>query len=183
ILSALIGLHLLGETINVMTLGGLALAVGILVDDATVMIENIDCHIEADKPLEQAIIDAANQILLPTFVATLAIAIVWIPLFHLSGIAGWVFPAMAEAVVFAMLTSFILTYTLVPTMAKYILKVHHATELGGGVLTRFQRGFQDSFDRFRDRYTAQLEQVIAHRGGFVTISMVIAAGSLVWLDF
>ena len=183
ILSSIIALHLLKESINIMTLGGLALAVGILVDNAAVMIENIDTHLATGKALEEAIIDAANQIILPTFVATLAIAIVWIPLFHLSGIAGWVFPAMAEAVVFAMLTSFILTYTLVPTMAKYILKVHHATELGGGVLTRFQRGFQDSFDRFRDRYTAQLEQVIAHRVSFVTISMVIAVGSLVLFYF
>ncbi len=183
ILSSIIALHLLKESINIMTLGGLALAVGILVDNAAVMIENIDTHLATGKALEEAIIDAANQIILPTFVATLAIAIVWIPLFHLSGIAGWVFPAMAEAVVFAMLTSFILTYTLVPTMAKYILKVHHATELGGGVLTRFQRGFQDSFDRFRDRYTAQLEQVIAHRVAFVTISMVIAVGSLVLFHF
>ena len=127
ILSALIGLHLLGETINVMTLGGLALAVGILVDDATVMIENIDRHIEMDKPLEQAIIDAANQILLPTFVATLAIAIVWIPLFHLSGVSGWVFPPMAEAVIIAMLASFILSRTLVPTMAKYMMASPHDT--------------------------------------------------------
>ena len=183
ILSSIIALHLLHESINLMTLGGLALAVGILVDNAAVMIENIDTHLEMGKPLEEAIIDAANQIILPTFVATLAIAIVWIPLFHLSGIAGWVFPAMAEAVVFAMLASFILTYTLVPTMAKYILKVHHATELGGGILTRFQRGFQDSFDRFRDRYAAQLEQVIAHRVGFVTICMVVAVGSLVLFYF
>ena len=124
ILSSLIALHALGESINVMTLGGLALAVGILVDNAAVMIENIDTHIETGAPLEKAIIDAANQILLPTFVATLAITIVWVPLFHLSGISGWVFPPMAEAVIFAMIASFILTYTLVPTMAKYILKAH-----------------------------------------------------------
>ncbi len=115
-----------------MTLGGLALAVGILVDNAAVMIENIDTHLATGKPLEEAIIDAANQIILPTFVATLAITIVWVPLFHLTGIAGWVFPAMAEAVVFAMLASFILTYTLVPTMAKYVLKAHHEAESGGG---------------------------------------------------
>ena len=123
ILTSLIALHALGQSINVMTLGGLALAVGILVDNAAVMIENIDTHLDMGKPLEAAIIDAANQIVLPTFVATLAITIVWVPLFHLSGISGWVFPPMAEAVIFAMLASFILTYTLVPTMAKYILKV------------------------------------------------------------
>ena len=183
ILSSIIALHLLDESINLMTLGGLALAVGILVDNAAVMIENIDTHLEMGKPLEEAIIDAANQIILPTFVATLAITIVWIPLFHLSGIAGWVFPAMAEAVIFAMLASFILTYTLVPTMAKYILKVHHATASGGGVFTRFQQGFQNSFDRFRNGYTAQLEKVIAHRVGFVAIAIVLSLGSLVLFYF
>ncbi len=183
ILSSIITLHLLEQSINIMTLGGLALAVGILVDNAAVMIENIDTHLAMGKPLEEAIIDAANQIMLPTFVATLAITIVWVPLFHLSGIAGWVFPAMAEAVVFAMLASFILTYTLVPTMAKYILKVHHATDSGGGVFARFQRGFQDAFDRFRDGYAAQLERVVAHRVGFVTIAMVLSLGSLALFYF
>jgi len=183
ILSSIITLHLLEQSINIMTLGGLALAVGILVDNAAVMIENIDTHLAMGKPLEEAIIDAANQIMLPTFVATLAITIVWVPLFHLSGIAGWVFPAMAEAVVFAMLASFILTYTLVPTMAKYILKVHHATDSGGGVFARFQRGFQDAFDRFRDGYAAQLERVVAHRVGFVTIAMALSVGSLALFYF
>ena len=125
ILTAIIGLHLLDETINVMTLGGLALAVGILVDDATVMIENIDRHIEMGKPLEQAIIDAANQIVVPTLVATLCIAIVWLPLFELGGVAGYLFKPMAEAVIIAMLASFILSRTLVPTMAKYMMKGHH----------------------------------------------------------
>jgi multidrug efflux pump subunit AcrB len=183
ILSSIITLHLLEQSINIMTLGGLALAVGILVDNAAVMIENIDTHLAMGKPLEEAIIDAANQIMLPTFVATLAITIVWVPLFHLSGIAGWVFPAMAEAVVFAMLASFILTYTLVPTMAKYILKVHHATASDGGVFARFQQGFQHAFDRFRDGYAAQLERVVAHRVGFVTIAIVLSLGSLVLFYF
>ena len=103
----------------------MALAVGILVDDATVMIENIDRHIELGKPLEQAIIDAANEIVVPTLVATLCIAIVWLPLFELSGVAGYLFKPMAEAVIIAMLASFILSRTLVPTMAKYMLKDHH----------------------------------------------------------
>lgn len=128
ILSAIIGLHLLGETINVMTLGGLALAVGILVDDATVMIENIDRHIEMDKPIEQAIIDAANQIVVPTLVATLCIAIAWLPLFGLTGTAYYLFKPMAEAVMIAMMASFILSRTLVPTMAKYLLKGHQNGE-------------------------------------------------------
>ncbi len=179
ILSSIIGLHLLEESINIMTLGGLALAVGILVDNAAVMIENIDTHLATGKPLEEAILDAANQIILPTFVATLAITIVWVPLFHLSGIAGWIFPAMAEAVVFAMLASFILTYTLVPTMAKYVLKAHHVTASDGGIFARFQHGFQNSFERFRDRYASMLERVVARRVSFVTISMVVALGSLV----
>ena len=133
ILSALILLHIQEESINVMTLGGLALAVGILVDNAAVMIENVDTHLATGRPLEEAIIDAANQILLPTFVATLAITIVWVPMFHLSGISGWVFPPMAKAVIYSMLASFILTYTLVPTMAKYILKAHHGSH-GLGLL-------------------------------------------------
>ena len=183
ILSSIICLHLLEQSINIMTLGGLALAVGILVDNAAVMIENIDTHLAMGKPLEEAIIDAANQIILPTFVATLAISIVWVPLFHLTGIAGWIFPAMAEAVVFAMLASFILTYTLVPTMAKYVLKVHHASGPGGGVFARFQHGFQEAFERFRDRYTALLEQAVAHRVGFVAISVAVSLVSLVLFAF
>jgi len=127
ILTAIIGLHWLGESINVMTLGGLALAVGILVDDATVMIENIDRHLDMEKSLEQAIIDAANQIVMPTLVATLCITIAWLPLFGLTGASGYLFKPMAEAVMIAMLASFILSRTLVPTMAKYMMRSHHAT--------------------------------------------------------
>jgi multidrug efflux pump subunit AcrB len=194
ILSSLIGLHMLGQSINVMTLGGLALAVGILVDNAAVMIENIDTHIETGAPLEKAIIDAANQILLPTFVATLAITIVWVPLFHLSGISGWVFPPMAEAVIFAMLASFVLTYTLVPTMAKYILKAHdtlhppadggqHEAKPSKNVFTRFQLAFQQRFEQFREGYSAQLERVVARRASFVIVSSAIAVISLVLFYF
>ncbi len=194
ILSALILLHIQEESINVMTLGGLALAVGILVDNAAVMIENVDTHLASGKPLEEAIIDAANQILLPTFVATLAITIVWVPLFHLTGLSGWVFPPMAKAVIYSMLASFILTYTLVPTMAKYILKPHHVSsgpgqeghhkaDQSGNVFVRFQQWFQDSFDRFRDGYSAQLKLVVAHRGVFVTVSFVISVSSLVLFYF
>ncbi len=194
ILSSLIGLHALGQSINVMTLGGLALAVGILVDDASVMIENIDTHLATGAPLEKAIIDAANQILLPAFVSTLSIMIVWVPLFHLSGISGWVFPPMAEAVMFAMFSSFILTYTLVPTMAKYILKVHHTAHspTDGGQhdakpsknpFARFQRAFEQRFEQFREGYTAQLERVVARRGTFVIVASGIAALSLVLYYF
>lgn len=191
ILTSLIILHLLEESINVMTLGGLALAVGILVDNATVMIENIDTHLGMGKPVDEAIIDAANQIVLPTFVATLAIAIVWFPLFKLSGISGWVFPPMAEAVIFAMLASFVLTYTVVPTMAKYMLGSHAAaTGMPGGYAAskkrskvssfflRFQQGFERRFDRLRDHYHARLEQVIGHRVRFVMIALTLALVSL-----
>jgi multidrug efflux pump subunit AcrB len=187
ILTSLIGLHVAGQSMNLMTLGGLALAVGILVDDATVMIENIDTHLAMGKPLEEAIIDAANQIVIPTFVATLSIAIVWLPLFNLSGVSGWLFMPMAEAVIFAMLASFVLSRTLVPTMAKYMLEEHDASqahEPGGqpkkprGVFARFQQGFERGYERFRDRYNVLLEQAIDNRGRFVAISLAIALGSL-----
>ncbi|MDI3466475.1 MAG: CzcABC family efflux RND transporter, transmembrane protein [Nitrospira sp.] len=194
ILTAIIGLHWLGETINVMTLGGLALAVGILVDDATVMIENIDRHLEMGKELEQAIIDAANQIVVPTLVATLCIAIVWFPLFVLSGVSGYLFRPMAEAVIIAMLASFILSRTLVPTMAKYIMKNHHEhdhqtprrpqhprqarPERLGNFFVRFQQGFQQRFDQLLDRYGALLEQSIAHRRAVITLSLVVALCSI-----
>ena len=195
ILTAIIGLHWLNETINVMTLGGLALAVGILVDNATVMIENIDRHIEMGKPIEKAIIDAAGQIIVPTFVATLCIAVVWFPLFGLGGVAGYLFKPMAEAVMIAMLASFILSYTLVPTMAKYMMKSHpqgesppitprahesdkpRAMEPSENVFVRFQKGFEHRFNRFRERYGGLLERAIARRTRFVAISLALAIGS------
>ncbi len=193
ILTSLIGLHLAGESINVMTLGGLALAVGVLVDNATVVIENIDTHLGMGKPLEEAIIDASKQIVLPTFVATLAIAIVWFPLFQLSGVSGWLFMPMAEAIIFAMLASFVLSFTLLPTMAKYMLVGHKGPQgpgHGGSPeagkpfgFVRFQQGFERRFDRFRDRYNALLEQVIAHRGVFVKLSLALALGSLALFYF
>ncbi len=194
ILTSLIALHWAGQSINVMTLGGLALAVGVLVDNATVVIENIDTHLAMGKPLEEAIIDASKQIVLPTFVATLAIAIVWFPLFELSGVSGWLFMPMAEAIIFAMLASFVLSFTLLPTMAKYMLVEHHAPqahEHNGppeaqkppGIFARFQQGFERRFDRFRDRYNALLEQVIVHRGAFVKISLALALGSLALFYF
>ncbi|BFU91094.1 MAG: RND transporter [Nitrospira sp.] len=190
ILTAIIGLHWLEETINVMTLGGLALAVGILVDDATVMIENIDRHLEMGKPLEEAIIDAANQIVVPTLVATLCIAIAWFPLFDLSGVAGYLFKPMAEAVMIAMIASFIFSRTLVPTMAKYMLKSHHdqphehqphgqpAAEPSRNVFVRFQQGFERRFNRFRDGYEALLKRLIDRRRAFVAVSLAVAVGSM-----
>ena len=131
ILCSILALAWCGQTINVMTLGGLALAVGILVDDATVMIENIDAHLETGLELEPAIIEAANQIVIPTFVSTLCICIVWLPLFQLSGVAGYLFLPLAEAIVFAMLASFILSRTLVPTMAAYLLPAPGCGTQGG----------------------------------------------------
>ncbi len=178
ILSSIIGLHITGESMNLMTLGGLALAVGILVDDATVMIENIDTHLGMGKSLETAIVDAANQIVVPTLVATLCIAIVWFPLFHLSGVSGWLFMPMAKAIIFAMLASFLLSRTLVPTMAKYILSEHHAPHGHPGMFARFQQGFERRFDQLREGYNVRLERVIARRGAFVGTALALAVASL-----
>lgn len=183
LLSSIICLHLLGESINIMSLGGLALAVGILVDDATVMIENIDTHIEMGKPLETAIIDAANEIVIPTFVATLAIVIVWFPLFELSGVSGWLFMPMAEAVMFAMLASFILSRTLVPTMAKYILVTHDNHQEPKGTFGRFQKSFEEGFNNMRERYKELLQKVVANRGHFAIVFLGIAVSSLALFYF
>jgi multidrug efflux pump subunit AcrB len=188
ILCSIIGLSWAGQTINVMTLGGLALAVGILVDDATVMIENIDSHLEMGKALEPAIIDAANQIVIPTFVSTLCICIVWLPLFELSGVSGWLFMPMAEAIIFAMAASFVLSRTLVPTLAKYLLSGHvhpgghgaehealpHAT----GWFGRFQKRFEHAFASFRAGYGRMLERQIARRGRFTAVFLGVSVLSL-----
>ncbi|WP_064478794.1 efflux RND transporter permease subunit [Novacetimonas hansenii] len=191
-LCSVIGLGMAGQTINVMTLGGLALAVGILVDDATVMIENIDAHLEMDKDLETAIIDAANQIVIPTFVSTLCICIVWMPLFQLTGVAGWLFMPMAEAIIFAMIASFILSRTLVPTMAKYMLAAqvaaHHALATGQAapsqsIFARFQRGFEAYFVLFRNRYREILIRLLATRRRFVPLFSILAFCSLGLLFF
>lgn len=179
ILCSVIGLGWAGQSINIMSLGGLALAVGILVDDATVMIENIDTHLEMGKDLETAIIDAANQIVTATFVSTSCICIVWLPLFELDGVAGFLFRPMAEAIIFAMIASFILSRTLVPTMAKYLLSAHsheheeHTdTPPKQGIMTffvRFQKGFEKKFNTFRESYHVLLKRCVAARGLFVGI--------------
>ena len=127
ILASLTGLSLLGETINVMTLGGLALAVGILVDDATVTIENINWHLEQGKEIEPAILDGARQIVVPATVSLLCICIAFVPMFGLGGVAGYLFRPLAEAVVFALIASYVLSRTLVPTMANYLLRNQHAS--------------------------------------------------------
>ena len=188
ILCSVLVLSWLGQTINVMTLGGLALAVGILVDDATVMIENIDSHLEAGAELEPGIIDAANQIVVPTFVATLCICIVWLPLFQLSGVAGYLFLPLAEAIIFAMIASFILSRTLVPTMAAYLLRgqveAHkHGHAPNPGPFTRFQRGFEHRFTRFRNQYKVLLTGIVAHRARFIAIFVAGSFASLGLLGF
>ncbi|MFM0201765.1 efflux RND transporter permease subunit [Paraburkholderia fungorum] len=190
ILSSILVLHYTGQTINVMTLGGLALAVGILVDDATVMIENIDSHLEGGAELEQGIITAANQIVVPTFVATLCICIVWLPLFQLDGISGYLFRPLAEAIIFAMIASFILSRTLVPTMAAWLLrgqvKSHgHGHEHGAnaGFFTRFQRRFEQGFMHFREQYRNVLTSAVLHRKRFILCFVTFAVASMSLLAF
>jgi len=171
VLGAIIMLALVGETLNIMTLGGLALAVGILVDDATVTIENINWHLEQGKEVEPAILDGANQIVTPAFVSLLCICIVFVPMFFLTGVSRFLFVPMALSVMFAMTWSFILSRTLVPTMAKYLLKphLHHDSEKPAtrNPLVRFQRGFEARFERMRANYRATLVLALGHRKVFV----------------
>ncbi|MGN6309188.1 MAG: efflux RND transporter permease subunit [Xanthobacteraceae bacterium] len=171
VLGAIIMLALAGETLNIMTLGGLALAVGILVDDATVTIENINWHLEQGKEVEPAILDGANQIVTPAFVSLLCICIVFVPMFFLTGVSRFLFVPMALSVMFAMTWSFILSRTLVPTMAKYLLKphLHHDSEkpVSRNPLVRFQRGFEARFERMRANYRATLVLALGHRKVFV----------------
>jgi CzcA family heavy metal efflux pump len=163
-------LSALGETINIMTLGGLALAVGILVDDATVAIENIDLNLAQGKELRQAILDGAQQIAIPAFVSTLCICIVFVPMFFLSGVARFLFVPFAEAVVFAMLASYVLSRTLVPTLAMLMMRDHeHKAEAPRSVLGRLQRGFEASFERFRAGYRTVLTAAVEHRKVFIPI--------------
>jgi CzcA family heavy metal efflux pump len=182
ILSALAALWWTGQTLNIMTLGGLALAVGILVDDATVTIENINWHLEHGKDVRTAILDGAQQIVQPAFVSLLCICIVFVPMFALKGIAGFLFVPMAEAVVFAMIASFLLSRTLVPTMAMYLLKPHaeegHAAR-GGNALRRFQQGFEARFEGFRDGYRNLLAMALANRRPFVLGFLLFVLASFV----
>src|SRR5712672_2952855 len=189
VLGAIIMLSAIGETLNIMTLGGLALAVGILVDDATVTIENINYHLEQGKPVETSIMDGAHQIALPALVSTLAICIVFIPMLLLSGIAHYLFIPMAEAVMFAMIWSFILSRTLVPTMANYLLlpHTHHAEGEGPpptrNPLVRFQRGFEARFERIRGGYRGLLGLALAHRPTFVIAFLGLVAVSFLLVPF
>ncbi|MFM0221840.1 efflux RND transporter permease subunit [Paraburkholderia dipogonis] len=186
ILGSIATLSALGETLNIMTLGGLALAVGILVDDATVTIENINWHLEHGKEVETAILDGAAQIVTPAFVSLLCICIVFVPMFFLNGVARFLFVPMAEAVIFAMISSFILSRTLVPTMAKYLLKQHvqdeHAQDTKRpGPLGRFQRGFEARFEKVRSAYRRLLELALTHRRPFVSgfLGFVVLSFALV----
>jgi multidrug efflux pump subunit AcrB len=182
ILCSILALSWAGQTINVMTLGGLALAVGILVDDATVMIENIDAHLARGMELEPAIIEAANQIVIPTFVSTLCICIVWLPLFQLSGVSGYLFLPLAEAIIFAMIASFILSRTLVPTMAAFLLRAQVAAHKAGGkpkgFFGRLQGGFEQRFEQLRERYRELLEKAVARRGRFILVFLAAALASV-----
>ena len=183
VLGSVTALSVLGETLNIMTLGGLALAVGILVDDATVTIENINWHLEQGKDVEPAILDGARQIVTPAFVSLLCICIAFVPMFFLQGIARFLFIPMAEAVIFAMVSSFILSRTLVPTMARYLLRPHasHAARESRNPLVRFQRGFETRFARVRDHYHALLQLALSHRRVFIVgfVGVVLASFLLV----
>ena len=166
ILCSVITLSALGETMNIMTLGGLALAVGILVDDATVTIENIERHIRGGKELRTAILDGAAQIAVPAFVSTLCICIVFVPMFFLTGTARYLFVPLAEAVVFAMLASYVLSRTLVPTMVLFLLRGHGDDTQAHGWLGRFHAWFEKGFERCRNTYRDWLGACLHHRGLF-----------------
>lgn len=179
ILSSLLALSALGETINIMTLGGLALAVGILVDDATVEIENINRNLEEGKPVEQAILDGAEQIAIPALVSTISICIVFVPMFFLSGVARFLFVPLGEAVVFAMLASYILSRTIVPTMAKYLLHEHDEEavaerQTSRNPFVRLQQKFELYFEKVRGGYYRLLELCVNHAGIFLVLFMVFA---------
>jgi CzcA family heavy metal efflux pump len=169
ILTSVIVLSFLGETINTMTLGGLALAVGILVDDATVTIENIERFLEEGHELRDAILEGASQISVPALVSTLCICIVFLPMFFLNGVARYLFVPLAEAVVFAMLASYILSRTLVPTLAMYLLRAKNHLAGSRNPLVLFQRAFERGFERLRAAYQRTLEQLIAHRRVFIPL--------------
>jgi multidrug efflux pump subunit AcrB len=192
VLASIAALSMIGETINVMTLGGLALAVGILVDDATVTIENINWHLEMGKDITTAIMDGAAQIVTPALVSLLCICIVFVPMFSLTGVARYLFVPLAEAVIFALIASFALSRTLVPTMAKYLLRAHPPHDGAGDVntkrsrnpLARFQHGFESGFVAVRQRYYGILRLAVGYPVrfivGFLAI-VVVSFGLSPWL--
>jgi multidrug efflux pump subunit AcrB len=189
ILSSVTALSLLGETINVMTLGGLALAVGILVDDATVTIENINRHLDLGQDIESAIVSGAHEIMIPATVSLTCICIAFVPMFGLGGIAGYLFRPLAEAVIFALIASYVLTYTLVPTLANHLLRRPAATagaadapaQPSRNPLVRFQRRFEHGFEGVRQNYRGLLHLALRNRAkvivgflGFAVLSMGLA---------
>ncbi len=184
ILTSIILLSLLGQTINIMTLGGLALAVGILVDDATVTIENVERYLEEGHPLLEAIQEGAAQISVPALVSTLCICIVFLPMFFLAGVARYLFVPLAEAVVFAMLASYMLSRTLVPTLAMYLLKAHdeHAVP-SRNPLARFQRAFERVFERVRAAYETLLRRLVAARKVFIPAFLACCVLAMVLVPF
>ncbi|MDE1917728.1 MAG: efflux RND transporter permease subunit [Sphingomonadales bacterium] len=180
VLASIIVLAALGQTINIMTLGGLALAVGILVDDATVAIENINAHLERGEAVEPAILTGSSEIALPALVATLAICIVFLPMFFLDGVPRYLFVPMAEAIVFAMLASYVLSRTLVPTLAMLLLKPHGSShnQADAGRFARFQQGFERRFEALRGSYRAALSWAIVRKGRFIALFTGAALASL-----
>jgi len=184
ILTSVIVLGALGETFNIMTLGGLALAVGILVDDATVEIENIERNLGMKKELKQAILDGAQQIAVPAFVSTLCICIVFVPMFFLTGVARYLFVPLAEAVVFAMLASYLFSRTLIPTLVMYLLRGHEddSHKPPSNIFGRFQAGFERLFERFRRSYCNTLEAIMEHRGLFagIFLGFCVLSGGLIF---
>jgi CzcA family heavy metal efflux pump len=181
IMTSLIVLSALGQTINIMTLGGLALAVGILVDDATVTIENINRNLDQGKELVQGILDGSSEIAMPALVSTLAICVVFVPMFFLTGVPKYLFAPLAEAVVFAMLASYALSRTLVPTMARYLLteqteeQRREKTKGSANIFVRMQERFETGFEHFRQRYHRLLEGAIRHRKIFVVVFLAACA--------
>ncbi|MBM0104455.1 efflux RND transporter permease subunit [Steroidobacter sp. S1-65] len=186
VLGSVFLLSMTGQTLNIMTLGGLALAVGILVDDATVTIENINWHLEHGKDVKTSILDGAAQIVTPAFVSLLCICNVFVPMFFLEGVARFLFVPMALAVIFAMVCSFILSRTLVPTMAMYLLRPHShedATASSTNPLVKFQRSFSARFERFRGSYKELLSLAMSHRRVFVTGFMLFVLASFLLVPF
>jgi len=185
ILCSIITLSLTGQTINIMTLGGLALAVGILVDDATVEVENINRNRELhpDQTMDEVVLDSAMQIATPAFVSTLSICIVFAPMFLLSGVARYLFLPLAEAVVFAMLASYLLSRTIVPTMAKYLLRHEksHSSARSRNIFVRVQQKFEAAFDGMREGYGKLLERCLNHRRAFLLVFFAACLGSLALL--
>jgi multidrug efflux pump subunit AcrB len=178
ILTSIIVLHALGETINLMTLGGLALAVGILVDDATVTIENIERHLHEGREGNDAILQGAAEIAVPALVSTLCICIVFVPMFFLTGVARYLFVPMAESVVFAMLASYVLSRTLVPTLVMYLMTGHMDAKVGPpNLMQRIYLRFNASFERMRSNYAAMLDACLAHRLSFMAWFFAFCLGS------